>query len=209
MQNLDSRVERSLMPVVARWARQDKNLLLPLFDLIASGEPLEEAQLARDLNRGTDAINAAIGTSLAEIDSSGRVSELFGITREPTLHHIEVGGETLYSCCALVAHMVPAFMHQAVTIESTDPINGNKIRLEISADSRLQRVEPLTARGSMTDCAVEEIIASPRTRFCCHVKHFATSESALEFCNKNSDRYVMTIEDFHQAAQWLHRRIWR
>jgi len=208
MQNLDSRVEHSLIPVVARWAEQDKGMLLPLFRLIASGEPLDETQLAEDLNIGADAFSAALSRSLAEIDSLGRVSELFGITRETTLHRIDVGGETLYSCCALVAHMVPAIMRQAVTVESIDPINGDKIRLAISADSELQRVHPLTTRGSMVDCTVEEIIASPRTKFCCDVKHFVTSESAAEFSSKSSDRYVMTIEEFHEAAQWLYRRIW-
>jgi len=208
MQNLDSRVEHSLNPVVARWAEQDKGMLLPLFRLIASGEPLEEAQLAKDLNIGADAFSAALSTSLAEIDSLGRVSELFGITRETTLHRIDVGGETLFSCCALVAHMVPAIMQQAVTVESTDPIDGSSIRLMISADFELQYVEPSTACGSMVDCEVEDIIASPRNKFCCHVKHFAASESATEFVNKNSGRYVMTIEDFHEAAHWLYRRIW-
>ncbi len=208
MQNLDSRVEHSLIPVVARWAEQDKGMLLPLFRLIASGEPLDETQLAEDLNIGANTFSAALDMSLAEIDSLGRVSELFGITRETTLDRIDVGGETLYSCCALVAHMVPAIMQQAVTVESSDPINGDKIILAISADSELQRVHPLTTRGSMVDCAVEEIITSPRTKFCCHVKHFATSESAAEFSSKRSDRYVMTIEEFHKAAQWLYRRIW-
>ncbi len=208
MQNLDSRVEQSLMPVVARWAEQDKGMLLPLFRLIASGEPLDENQLAEDLYIGADAFSGALGASLAEIDSLGRVSELFGITRDTTLHRIDVGGETLFSCCALVAHMVPAIIQQAVTVESIDPINGDKIRLAISADSELQRVHPLISRASMVDCAFEEFIATPRTKFCCHVKHFATSESAAEFSGKSSDRYVMTIEEFHEAAQWLYRRIW-
>ncbi len=206
---MDSRIEQSLRPVITRWAGQDKDLLLPLFQLIASGEPLGEANLAELLSRRSDDIDAALNTSLAEIDSRGRVSELFGITREPTLHRIEFGGVTLYSCCALVAHMVPAIMQQAVTVASTDPINGNKINLAISADTRLQQVDPLTARGSMVDCAVEEIIASPRNKFCNHVKHFATSESASEFFSRNPDRYAMTIEDFHEAALWLYWQIWR
>ncbi len=183
-------------------------MLLPLFRMIASGEPLDEARLAKDLGIGTDEFNATVGASLAEIDSLRRVSELFGITRETTLHRIDVGGEILFSCCALVAHMVPAIMQQAATVESIDPINGDKIRLAISANSELQHVHPLTTRGSMVDSAVEEIITSPRTKFCCHVKHFATSESAAEFSGKSSDRYVMTIEEFHEAAQWLYRRIW-
>ncbi|MFQ6005035.1 MAG: organomercurial lyase [Woeseia sp.] len=209
MQKLDSRIEHSLEPIVARWADQDKGLLFPLFQLIASGKPHDDARLAENLGRGKDSINAVLSTSLAEIDSHGHVSELFGITGEPTPHRIEVGEITLYSCCALVAHTVPAIMQQAVTVESIDPINGSKIKLAISADSELQYFDPMTACGSMVDCAVEEVIASPRTKFCCHVKHFATSESAREFSNKSPARYVMTIEGFHEAAQWLYRRIWR
>ena len=69
MQNLASRVEQSLIPVVARWAEQDKDLLFPLFPLIASGESLEEAQLSKDLNIGADAFSAALDMLLAAIDS--------------------------------------------------------------------------------------------------------------------------------------------
>ncbi len=209
MQNFDSRIEHSLKPVVARWDKQDKDLLIPLFRLIASGEPLEEAKLAEDLGRKTDAVSTELGTSLAEIDSSGRVSELFGITREPTLHRIEVGGVTLYSCCAFVAHRVPSIMQQAVIVESTDPINGSKIDLAISAESELQDVDPSTACSSMVDCVVEEIIASPRTKFCCHVKHFDSSESADEYASTSPNLFVMRIEDFNEGALWLNGRIWR
>ncbi len=209
MQVLGSRVEHSLMPVVARWAEQDKELLLPLFRLIATGEAVEEARLAKELNRETDAIRAALKSSLAEIDSRGRISELFGVTHAPTLHRIELGGVTLYSCCALVAHMVPAIMRQAVAIESTDPIDGSNIKLTISADAELQLVEPLTACASMIDSDLEEVIVSPRARFCCHVKHFAAAESANEFSSKKSARYIMAIEDFHRASRWLYERVWK
>ena len=195
--------------MVARWADQDKDLLFPLFQLIASGEPIEDARLAGDLGRGADAVDAALNASPAEFDTHGRVTELFGITREPTLHRIEVGGEVLYSCCALVAHIVPAILRESAAIESTDPVSGSKIKLAISADFELQLVDPMTAYASMVDCAFDQIIDNPRNNFCCHVKHFATSESAAEFCGKSSDRYVMTIADFHEAARWLYRRIWR
>lgn len=208
MRNPDSRVEQSLSPVVARWADQDRHLLLPLFPLIASGESYEAADLAGVLQRQSDAIAPEIEASLAEIDSRGRVSELFGITREPTLHRIEVGAATLYSCCALVAHMVPALLRQPVIVESTDPVNGEKLRLGISAESELQQVDPMTGHGSMVDGAVGDTVANPRGSFCCHVKHFTSNESATEFVGAGQGRYVMTIEEFHEAAQWLFEKIW-
>jgi hypothetical protein len=91
---------------------------------------------------------------------------------------------------------------------ATHTVSGKEIGLEISADSSLQRINPSTACGSMVDYAVEEIMASPRDTFCCHVNHFATFESAAEFSSKSSDRYVVTIEEFHEASQWLYRQIW-
>jgi len=208
MRNPDLRVEQSLLPVVARWAALDKSTLLPLFRLIVTGEPLNEAHFAKDLKTGAGAFGTAPGGSLSAIDSLGRVAKLFGITRETTLHRIDVGGEMLYSCCALVAHMVPAFMQQSAIIKSTDPIRGDTITLGISAESRLHYVDPETACGSMVDCSIDEIIASPRTSFCCHVRHFVTTESAMTFTGSKTDRYLMTIEDFHEAAQWLYRQIW-
>jgi len=208
MRNPDSRVEQSLLPVVARWASQDRKLLLSLFPLIVSGESYEDAGLAGALGRRSDDIDAELGASLADIDSSGQVSELFGITREPTLHRIDVGAATIYSCCALVAHLVPALLRQPVVIESTDPINGEKLRLAITAGSELQQLEPMTGHGSMVDCAAGDIVANPRGNFCCHVKHFTSNESATEFVGAGRGRYVMGIEEFHEASQWLFEKIW-
>jgi alkylmercury lyase-like protein len=193
---LDPRVRASLEPVVARWAGQDTDLLRPLFQLAASGQKVDEA------------VRAALTTSLAELDSSGCVVDIFGITREPRAHRIQVGAATIYCCCALVAHMVPNFLQQSVVIESTDPTSGNKIRLAISAASELQRVEPKTACGVLVDCAADEVLINPRDGFCRHVKHFATNGSATEFVHENPKQFVMTIEEFHHAAQWLYQRVW-
>jgi len=193
---LDPRVRASLEPVVERWASQDIELLRPLFRLAVSGQKVDEA------------VRAALTTSLAELDASGCVADIFGITREPRSHQIQVGTATIYCCCALVAHMVPNFLQQSVVIESIDPISGNKIRLAISAAYKLQQVEPNTACGVLVDCAADEVLINPRDGFCRHVKHFATNESATEFARENPQRYVMTIEEFHRAAQWLYERVW-
>lgn len=209
IETMNSRVERSLAPVVARWANQDKYLLLPLFSMIASGEQLQHARLARQLGRRTDAVIAALSASLAEMDPQGRVTELFGITRDLTLHRIEVGGDILYSCCALVAHMVPAIWRQAAVIESTDPVCGRKVRLVVSSDCEVLQVEPESTRATLVDCTAEQIRASTRNTFCCHVKHFASSESATRFSDRDAARYVLSIGDFHEAAQWLYRQTWR
>lgn len=140
--------------------------------------------------------------------ASGRVTEQFGITREPTPHRIECDGNTLFSCCALVAHTVPAIFGQAATIVSTDPVSGADVRVRISAQLELQEVDPKTSYGSLVDCQADELLEDPRTKFCCHVKHFSDADSAAEFCGEDSRRYAIPIEEFHTAALQLFRRIW-
>lgn len=140
--------------------------------------------------------------------ASGRVTELFGITREPTLHRIECDGKTLFSCCALVAHTVPAIFGKAATIVSTDPVSGAVVRMHISAELELQDVDPKASFGSLVDCEANEVLENPRTKFCCHVKHFSSAESGAEFCDQNPGRYLIQIVDFNEAAQKLFQRIW-
>ena len=60
---------------------------------------------------------------------------------------------------------------------------------------------------AVVDCLVEEFMLNPRTEFCRHVKHFTLHESATEFSRKSPGRYVMTIEKFREAAQWLYDQI--
>lgn len=141
--------------------------------------------------------------------ASGRVTELFGITREPTLHRIECDGNTLFSCCALVAHMVPAIFGNAATIVSTDPVSGADVRIRISAELELQEVNPKVSYGSLVDCQAAELLENPRTKFCCHVKHFVDVNSVTEFCGHDPRRYPVPIQEFHVAALQLFHRIWR
>jgi len=140
--------------------------------------------------------------------STGRVTELFGITSEPTPHRISVDGRSLFTCCALVAHTSSAIFGKPVTIVSTDPVSSGDVRIHISEELELQDVDPQASFGSLVDCEANELLTDPRTKFCCHVEHFTCAESGAEFCNQDSRRYLVQIEDFHAAAQKLFYRIW-
>ena len=205
---LSQRVEDSLAPVVARWANQDKELLWPLFPKIHTGQSAWESELADRFNRDTVDIGHALEGSLATLDSAGRVTELFGITREQTLHQINVNGHALFSCCALVAHTAAAIFRRPAAIISRDPVSGGDVRITISEGLELLDVDPEASYGSLVDCEPADLLENPRTIFCCHVKHFTSAESGAEFCSQDSRRYLVSIEDFHAAAQKLFHRIW-
>jgi alkylmercury lyase len=208
MPMLSERVEESLDPVISRWAGQEKEILRPLFRQIETGKSIWDTGLAERLHRTTGELEQALDASLAELDSGGRVAELFGITREPTAHRIDVDGKTLFSCCALVAHTVPAILGQAATVISADPVSGNKIRIRISAELELQDADPQASVGSLVDCEPGDLLEDPRSKFCCHVKHFTSATSAAEFCGEDSRRYPVPIDEFHAGALHLFQHIW-
>ena len=187
---------------------QDKELLWPLFSKIPTGKSVWGLDVPVDRNQSFADYRDALDGSLAVLDSVGRVIELFGITRQPTPHRISIGENTLFSCCALVAHTTPAIFGRAATIVSTDSISGGEIRIRISEGLELLEHIPVDAYGSLVDCRATDLLENPRSNFCCHVKHFNSAESAAKFCSQDSRCYYVQIEEFHAAAQQLFRRIW-
>jgi alkylmercury lyase len=166
-----------------------------------------EDSLAPVIARWADEDKGLLWPQFQDI-SAGRVTELFGITSEPTTHRIDVDGKILFSCCALVAHTVPAILGQAATVISTDPVSGNKIRISISEELELQDADPQASFGSLVDCDPGELLENPRSKFCCHVKHFTSATSAAEFCREDSRRYPVPIDEFHAGALHLFQRVW-
>jgi alkylmercury lyase len=68
-----------------------------------------------------------------EWDDEGR---LLGdvISLVPTRHHFNVNGKRLYTWCSLDAIHLPGILGQTAEVESTDPVNGEKINLTIPPD---------------------------------------------------------------------------
>lgn len=194
------RIEASLSPVVKRWANQDKELLWPLFGEIREGNGARRQKTSTDRESLVD--------SLATLDAFGRVIELFGITRDPTSHRVIFAGEAVFSCCALVAHTVPAIFESAATVESVDPISGENVTVRISNEMQLQEMPTADIYGSLVDWRPTEQFKNPRDRFCRHVKHFSSAESAEAFCSQDNRRYYVPIAEFNTAAQSLFRQIW-
>lgn len=202
------RIEASLSPLISRWASQDKELLAPMFKEVRSGK--------KPGNGNPDAVpdsaslmdRKALDDSLATLDSSGRVAELFGIAREPTSHRVNFSGDAIFSCCALVAHTAPAIFEYAATIESTDPISGEKVIVEISRGLQISGNLPAETCASLVDCQLAEFLKNPRDAFCRHVKHFRSAETAEEFCSQDNRRYIVDIAEFHAAAQYLFHQVW-
>jgi len=193
--------------LVSRWQQADKIILRQLFPLLAEGKPVSPKRLAELTGNDLVLVEKALISGRTSRDEEGNVIELFGIMQMPARHRIQIGQVCLFSCCALVAQMVPILLGKPTRIESVDPISNRLVTLDTSP-SGIQSVEPLSAVGTLVITNQEEVSTDVRSAFCTHVHHFPDVESAQEFIAKDSRRYLVTIQQFNEASHRLCTAIW-
>lgn len=108
-----------------RWQQADKILLRPLFPLLASGKPVSPASFAEISGIKLDVLDHELEKGYVGRDFLGNIIELFGIMQPPSYHRIQIGDVCLFSCCALVAHMVP-WRAQVVILNCAPPRPSQK-----------------------------------------------------------------------------------
>jgi hypothetical protein len=199
--------DTTVMHLTTRWQHADKEFLRHLFPLLAQGTPVAPTYLSEVTGKDLAEVDQALIRGRTTRDNNGNVVELFGISQTAAHHRIRMGNVSLYSCCALVAQMLPLLLGKSVTIESLDPIDNRLIKLEVSPDG-LESVAPDYAVGTLVITDQEQVLSNVASAFCSHVHLFSDAMSAQEFANLDPRRYMVNIVQFHQAAQKLYAAVW-
>ncbi len=194
--------------LVDRWAVVDRAALRPLFPLLATEGPVRRVRLSAATGREGRELEDLLEAARAGRDDRGRLVELFGLSVETTRHRIVVDGRDLFACCALVSLMVPMMVDRPVRIESSDPISGRAIRLDV--DPRVvRRVEPRPAVACLVVSDREAVASNVRAAICDHILYFESPRSRSRFLSADRRRFAVGIDDLRNAAASLHARIWR
>lgn len=204
---LDPRISATLDHLRSRWSDADTAALRFLFPLLATGRPVTPSAFARaaglPLARALDVLSChRLGT-----DSAGHITELFGFSLSPTLHRLELNSVAIYSCCAVVAHVVPIVLAKPAAIESVDPVSRRVVRITLSPMD-IAEVHPETATSTFVLTDAESLAAGASSAFCSHVRHFDSSETAHQFAALDSRRYVLPLLELHSAAHAIASEIW-
>ncbi len=190
-----------------RWSQADRAILRHLFPLLAEGRPVSPGRLAEAARTDVATAERTLVAGRADRDGEGNAVALFGIGHPPTSNRIQVGSVCLFSCCALTAQMVPHLLSRTATIESVDPVGRRLVRLT-STPAGIQSAEPAGASATLvvtTEEGVREDIASA---FCTHIHHFPDAASARAFASADPRRYVVSMEELHEAARRLTAALW-
>ena len=200
-------VAQTVRHLAARWAKADKQILRQVFPLLAEGRPVPVRRISEATRVAPSVVEAALDSGRAERDEEGRVVELSGLMLSPTLHRVMIGDVALFSCCALLAELVPAFIERPVSVESVDPVSRHVVKLVITPKG-VAEVKPEEAVGSFVVTEARSMAVNVNAAFCRHVHHFASYESAKAFVGLDHRRYAIAIGDLYDAAQMLYREAW-
>lgn len=209
MATTDRRTElqQTIRHLTSRWAQVDRQVLKHVFPLLARGLPVTKAPLVEASGKPAVVIDRALESGRVGLDADDRIEELFGVQLKPTLHRVELDSAILFTCCALVAHVVPRLLGRTVRVISTDPISQAVCRIRIGRDG-LEAVEPEAVVATMIVTDAVTIHEDAPLHFCDHVHHFASGDTAAAFVAGNRKRYTIRLEELDAAAEALYAAIW-
>jgi len=163
-------------------------------------------QLAQATGLAEEEISDALRDRATQ-DEQSAVVELFGIQLSQTSHRITIGDATLYTCCALVAHMLAHLFNTEISIESKDPESGEAVVIKAGPEG-VHSLVPDSAKAILIETQGGLQGADIASLFCNHVNHFVSKDSAEQFASRDKRRFVLSIEDLHAAGRGLYEQIW-
>ncbi|NIM51330.1 MAG: hypothetical protein GTO22_19110 [Gemmatimonadales bacterium] len=204
---LDRRAQETIEHLCWRWKHANRTVLRRVFPLLSRGRALPLSVIAEAAGVSRQVIEDILVAGRAGRDTEGRVTELFGVTLDPTLHRVEIDGVCLFTCCAAVAQMVPSLIEKKARIESVDPVSRLIVRLQVDPEG-VPLWDPPEAHACFVETHLDQVMSDVGAAFCSHVRHFASRESAQQFVEADPVRYLLSIHDLHTVAVQLYRRIW-
>jgi alkylmercury lyase len=180
------------------YGRDRARLVLGVLRSLGTGQPVSPEQLDRII----DEIGIPRGDAyqfiaqVAERSPDDAIVGLLGLSLNETQHHLEVGGNHLFTWCALDSLFLPGLLGQAANVESESPVTRTKVRLTVNS-RRTDAVNPADAVVSIVvvdpDAASLDSVEAVWSTFCHHVFFFADRREAEQWVAERDNRDPIAI----------------
>ena len=186
----------------------EEQLALALYRQLAAGEPVRDAELARELGRAESEVVEILERWPGVIrGDDGRIVSFWGLAIPEMQHRLRVDGRELHTWCAWDALFIPELIGRAAEVESRPPGGGGSVRL---------MVDPAGVRDVVPEAAVVSML-SPAERFdntvimrFCHFVHFFPSPDAgAEWIAENPRTFLLSVAEAHELGRLVNRKRFR
>jgi alkylmercury lyase len=197
----------SLRPHLRSFSPEEQRAAVALYQELAKGEPVDDAQLGRALGVSSAESRALLQRDplrcFAYSDDRGRVLRFGGLAVAPMPHRFEVDGRALSTWCAWDSLFIPEILGRPARVASRDPESGEHVRLVVTPE-RIEWVEPNEAVISFIrpDAQVFGIsAANVMARFCHFIFFFASRSSGERWTAKKPGTFLYSLDQAFALAK--------
>lgn len=177
--------------------------------LLAEGAPVSHGQVALNAGISSDDVDTMLGIwksiGASDYDGEGNITSFGGLSTKPTPHRLEVSGRQLFAECALDSLFIPAFLQQAVAVESVSPIRGQAISLLVTPEG----VERLHPSGAYISTVIPGVAPATETGIryghaggmCNRNFFFKDDAEGTDFCTDKPGLVIFPVNDGFEVAR--------
>lgn len=171
---------------------EDAPLAVTLLHLLAEGEPVTTAALARTAARKREDVAAQVAQwPNIERDDDGAIVGFSGLTLRPTAHAFHVAGRRLHAWCAWDTLFLPAMLGTTARVRSTCPVTGRAVELTVAPDG-IDHAEPEPLHVSFPPLATTDT-SNITGSFCGHVHFLAGDDAARAWQDSHLEGEVLDV----------------
>ncbi|MBZ0308378.1 MAG: alkylmercury lyase [Anaerolineae bacterium] len=123
------------------------------------------------------------------------------LTLNPTRHHVYINNQHLYAWCAIDTLFLPAQIGVNATIESTCPVTGEAIYLEVSPEG----IQSASPEEIFVSVVVSDYCTVGREgSFCGRIHFFANHEAAKTWGAEIEDIAVFNLNDAYEIVRQVY-----
>ena len=169
--------------------------------LLSDGHPVTPDEIAISLQASSpDKVTSTVRRFGAEFDQEGYILGL-GLTLVPTPHAYKVNGRMLYVWCALDALAIQVILKHTASIESNDPVTGEKIHIRLTSDT-VQKIEPKETMISFVENTDPTNIG---ISVCGNVYFFSSPETGSKWTARHPGTMIYPVKEVYQALKDIHQ----
>ncbi len=190
-----------------RWRNHDRSVLRDTLIGMVDGQVLNARSVSTISSIPESQVSAAFATDRYDLNSSGEVVEVFGVsTTTSRPFQLETQESTLNVCCALVSVMMSQLTPGQNTILSVDPISNRPIKV----------ISGPTGASTDSDDAVVALVTPPLddfcrdqwNSFCKFVRVYESIENAREGSRDAPPAAFLSVNELFEVAQLLSGELW-
>jgi alkylmercury lyase len=174
---------------------------------LVTGQPVSAEALAVMSQRSVADVRVQFKQLEAEgteLDAQGNVVGS-ALSLNPTRHRVHVDGQVRYAWCALDTFFLPAYLQQAVQVESVCPVTSATIRLTITPEG----VAAFDPAGTVVSIFIPrvkaehqaDVQAGPHGPVCGTMQFFSSHDVATTWLAMHPEATLLSVAEAWQLAR--------